>query len=398
MTMMMTGARARAWAGRARAGTALLLLLAGVGLPAVAAAQATPVTEADAAATPVAGAIEARVIGTTSFPSDLEFEGTLVGGLSGLDYDPAADRWIALSDDRSDNAPARFYDLRVSYDAEAFGGVEFAAAATLLQGNGEPYPNREQGGAVPDPEAIRFDPATEALWFTSEGSRELGIDPFVAANDANGHLIAAPPLPERFRMNPDEEVGPRENLVFEGLTFAADGASLWLVMEGPLFEDGPEATVEQGPTVRLSNLDRSGNVLAEHAYPVDPIPVAPAGFGTSGVTEVLAVDGDRFLVVERASAEDAEGIFTNYVRLYEADLGGATDVRDVASLAEGGFTPVAKRLVLDLNAAGIGAIDNIEGIAWGPDLANGNRSLLLVSDNNFNETQVTQFIALEVLP
>jgi hypothetical protein len=372
------------------------LLLAGVGLPGVAAGQASPA--ASPAASPVAGAIEVRLLGVETFPSDLEFEGTLVGGLSGIDYDPEAGRWIALSDDRSENDPARYYELDVRYDESGFGGVDFLSVVTLRQGNGEPYPNEEQGGNVPDPEAIRFDPATEALWYTSEGDRDLGIDPFVAATAEEGHLIAAPPLPEAFKMNQDEEVGPRENLVFEGLTFAADGESVWLAMEGALFQDGPEATAEEGSTVRLTNVDRTGDVLAQHPYEVDPIPVEPAGFGTSGVTEILAIDEERFLVVERASAEDEEGVFTNYVKVYEANVGGATDVAGVEALDEvGEVTPVAKRLVLDLNEAGVDPVDNIEGITWGPELANGNRSLLLVSDNNFNETQVTQFVALEAL-
>lgn len=41
-------------------------------------------------------------------------------------------------------------------------------------------------------------------------------------------------------------------------------------------------------------------------------------------------------------------------------------------------------------------LDNIEGITWGPTLASGNRTLVLVSDNNFSGTQFTQFVALEV--
>ncbi len=199
-------------------------------------------------------------------------------------------------------------------------------------------------------------------------------------------------------MNPSAEIGPQENLAFEGLSFAADGSSLWLAMEGPLYQDGENATAEQGATVRFTNIDRSGNVLGQYAYPIDPIPVVPAGFGLNGVTEILAIDQDRILVIERASSEDENGIYTNFIKIYEADVRGATNVQDVASLAGADFTPISKRLVLDLNAAGVDPIDNIEGITWGPPLANGNRTLLLVSDDNFNETLVTEFIALEVLP
>jgi hypothetical protein len=51
-----------------------------------------------------------------------------------------------------------------------------------------------------------------------------------------------------------------------------------------------------------------------------------------------------------------------------------------------------------LDKADIGYVDNIEGISWGPKLANGHRSLILVSDNNFNPDQRTQFLAFEVMP
>jgi hypothetical protein len=39
-------------------------------------------------------------------------------------------------------------------------------------------------------------------------------------------------------------------------------------------------------------------------------------------------------------------------------------------------------------------IDNVEGLTWGPRLASGERSLLLVSDDNFAAEEFTRFIAL----
>ena len=41
--------------------------------------------------------------------------------------------------------------------------------------------------------------------------------------------------------------------------------------------------------------------------------------------------------------------------------------------------------------------DNIEGITLGPILPNGNRSVILVSDNNFSPTQQSQFMLLELI-
>src|SRR5687767_11421226 len=64
---------------------------------ATATAQSTP------EATPVAETLQVKVLGVQTFPPDLMYEGTLVGGLSGIDYDPESGHWIAISDDRSDN-------------------------------------------------------------------------------------------------------------------------------------------------------------------------------------------------------------------------------------------------------------------------------------------------------
>ena len=40
---------------------------------------------------------------------------------------------------------------------------------------------------------------------------------------------------------------------------------------------------------------------------------------------------------------------------------------------------------------------NMEGITFGPNF-NGKRTLILVADNNFSRSQLTQFIALELDP
>ena len=60
------------------------------------------------------------------------------------------------------------------------------------------------------------------------------------------------------------------------------------------------------------------------------------------------------------------------------------------------FTPVTKRLILNVETdLGIEP-DNIEGMAFGPALPDGRLPLILVSDNNFAATQTTQFIVLAV--
>ena len=372
--------------------TAIALAVAGALAPLAALAQATP------AATPAAPTFgDVRVLGVATLPNDLMVGETLVGGLSGIDYDAATDRYYVISDDRSDNAPARFYTASVPVSEQGIGAVTIDGATSFPQADGTPYPNASAGGNVPDPESIRLDPSTGALFYTSEGSEKLQIDPFVASTTTDGHFIAQPALPPIFAMSPDGLTGPRDNLVFEGLSFDVDGQSLWLAMEGPLHQDGPTPTFDHGAVTRITNVDRSGAVLGQYAYELNPLPGEDlGGYAGSGVTEILAVDETRFLVVERAFVADADGVGVNTIKVYEIDIAGATDVKSQQWLTPGGYTPVSKTLVLDLAEAGVTPIDNVEGLTWGPTLANGNRTLVLVSDNNFNDTQVTEFIAVEV--
>ncbi len=63
---------------------------------------------------------------------------------------------------------------------------------------------------------------------------------------------------------------------------------------------------------------------------------------------------------------------------------------------------LAPKLVADFDTVGLSRLDNTEGMAWGPTLAGrdgkpGNRTLVCVSDDNFNPAQVTQFVAFEFL-
>ena len=161
-----------------------------------------------------------RFIGAVTVPNDQTVDGTLVGGLSGIDYDPAADLWYLISDDKSDKNPARFYTAKLAFDKARFAAVEIEHAVALLQPDGQPYPNAKAGGDVPDPEAIRRDPETGDLWWTSEGDRKLGLSPFLRVAAPDGKQVSDIPVPGIFTMNKDQEIGPRHNLGFEGLSFA----------------------------------------------------------------------------------------------------------------------------------------------------------------------------------
>lgn len=113
---------------------------------------------------------------------------------------------------------------------------------------------------------------------------------------------------------------------------------------------------------------------------------------------MLAINDHQFLILERSGVQAADGNYSNYIRIYEADATQATNVNNLDSLSAGQFAPLTKKLVLDLNTLGLPKLDNVEGMAWGPKLQNGHDSLILVSDNNFGASQVTQLLAFDVSP
>lgn len=344
-----------------------------------------------------------RLIGEQRIALKHAFEGTTVGGLSGIDYDAANKSWVMESDDRSEINPARFYRAALNFDSKAFTSVTLSSVHFFTQPDGSRYPNLahaklDRGDQVADIETIRVDPQDGSLWYGSEGNRKVGLHPFVRHADSGGRYLATLPTPAMFNVS-KEEIGSRNNMTFEALSFASDGKSLWLGMEAALYQDGPLATPDNGAVVRITRLDRAGKVLGQYAYPIEPVASrpGPGREADNGVSEILAVNDHQVLVVERAGVANADGVYTNHVRIYEMETEGATDVQALPALAAASYVPARKRLLLDLEKAGLARVDNIEGISWGPRLENGRRSLVLISDDNFNPLQVTQILAFEVL-
>jgi hypothetical protein len=350
---------------------------------------------------PIAGL---RFIGEQRIPHRQVFHGTLVGGLSSIDYDSRSGTWIAASDDRSELGPARFYTARLDYDARGFSAAKLESVHTFRQIDGSVYPALKdaasRGGEVADVEAIRFDPQGDGIWYASEGSDALASGPFVKRAGGEGGYRSSLPLPDMFKAARDKTAGPRGNLSFEALAFAPDGRSLWVGMEAPLYQDGALASPERGAVSRFTRFDRNGKVLAQYAYPVDRVQgrPAPGRFGDNGVSEMLVVDSRHLLALERSGVQDAAGRFAFFIRLYLVDLEGATDIAAYPTLDGAAYATLKKHLLMDFSRAGLDKIDNLEGMSWGPVLDNGHRSLVLISDDNFSADEVTQLLAFEVLP
>lgn len=342
--------------------------------------------------------ISLRFIGEQTIEHRAQVGKTMFGGISGIDYDEKRDVFYLLSDDRSDNDPARFYTAKFKITASEFAKPEFTAVTSLKKPDGANFGNKtDDPKHVTDPEAIRYRAQNDTLLWTSEGDKKLGLAPYVREMQLDGtHLRELPTLP-MFAMK-DGDAGSRDNATFEGMTLPRDGKSAWVAMEAPIYEDGAVPTVASGGApLRITQYDlSSGQALRQIAYQPDAIPhrpMPPNAYADNGVPEVLMFDEHRMLVLERSFSV---GI-GNSLRIYVIDTRDGSDTKAVAALKPGNHAVVKKTLVINFDSLNLMKLDNTEAMSFGPRLANGNRTLIVASDDNFNRRQINQFLAFEVV-
>ncbi len=356
-----------------------------------------------------------RFIGEQRIAFNTKFQNTAVGGLSGIDYDGTT--WFLMCDDAADSNAVRFYTASLTITPTAFSPVTLTGVTTIKDQRGGDYPRRPSANAV-DPEGLCVDPTDNTLYWSSEGYRPT---PGGGANPINGRIIANPfihqirrdgtfirnlPLPSRYNMDTlaNPPVGPRNNGVFESVRLSANKQHVWAAMEEPLFNDGERSTPTNNGIIRMIRFNKAtGQADAEFAYRMDrlvPTPNPPGAFFVHGVVEILPVTDTTMLVMERSFAVGGTPDYN--IRIYEASLNGATNVLNINNINPASVSVMRKRLIIDFESIASNLqnrrIDNVEGMCFGPKLPNGNLTLVVVSDDNFNPSQVTQFIAFEVLP
>lgn len=114
------------------------------------------------------------------------------------------------------------------------------------------------------------------------------------------------------------------------------------------------------------------------------------------MAELLWINDDTALTLERGFERLDDGSTLQTIRIYQITL------PDRLSQSEG-ERPLPKRLVLDLDSVkdrfseGFRRLDNYEGLSLGPQLPNGDRTLLVISDDNYNNQQRTSLLAFRIV-
>lgn len=206
----------------------------------------------------------------------------------------------------------------------------------------------------------------------------------------------------------------RGNRGFESLTLSYDGKSMWTANEEALTIDGPASSLSASTVVRLQRMDViSNSVMAteQFAYMVAPIHTGTQTNSRtrSGLVDLVALPDGSLLTLERSLAITGsffgQEIYGYENRIYQVDTSSATDLNvsmfDTGLQGES-FTPASKTLLWSgqTGMAPLGAGENMEGLTFGPRLANGNWSLLGVVDNGGSTDPLSSntVVAFELTP
>jgi len=363
-------------------------------------------------------AMELNFLGSFDPPrEDWTFEGFQAGEISGLSF-ASNDTYYAIADDRSENIlpPGVLYELQIQVDLKRLHSVGVKGVIQLANDSSmagiQPYAPGELDGE-------------EVLWmedgFIACSERDSANAPWIRQFTHTGELVAELPIPEKFIPAFEGEVqvrGVRENLSLEAATITPDGSTLYVANQQALVQDGAVSTADAGSPVRIIEYDLTGDfpaVVGEYVYLTEPLFVRPA-VGKSGDNSVpgMAYVGhitpEIDLIVMERSYVDGAG---NHICLFGVKLDPYVYDREKVLAAES--------LVADPDTAYTGLTvhkipllrlsddpkqsdvdfdpDNMEAIAVGSTLANGNYTLILASDNNFSATyQRNVFAAFEIDP
>ncbi|MBD2457136.1 esterase-like activity of phytase family protein [Nostoc sp. FACHB-87] len=329
---------------------------------------------------------------------------TQLGGLSGVTYDAVNNRYYAISDDRSQFGPARFYTFTTDPATINTTGVNFTNVTPLTDSN-----NNFFALNTIDLEGIALT-NNGTVFISSEGEVTpiRVLDPFIREFSlSTGQQIKSLPVPAKFlpvfndinnngTLDPGEQTsGIRNQLAFESLTITLDQKTLFTATENALFQDASANNTVNSRIIKY-NLE-SSQPEKEYLYSTET--------NNTGLVDLLAIDNQGTLLALERTFDPTLGVT---IKIYEISVQNATDISAIDSLNSlttqelAAIQPVKKRLVLDLtelnlpNSDGFHptGLDNIEGLTFGPKLADGRQSIVLVSDNNFNQSQFTQILAL----
>ncbi|MDM3872622.1 esterase-like activity of phytase family protein [Porticoccus sp. W117] len=303
------------------------------------------------------------------------------GGISGIDYIAEDNKYLLISDDRSEKDKARAYEIALDENLS----IESLDVTYLKDRLGRDFLPKQV-----DPESIRYYSKNSVFWSTELS--EEGPAAFISDFDAG--LTKSFTLPEHIYPHQNGSAGARSNKFIEGITFSIDKKYVIFSLEAPLIQDGRVPSYTEGGRIRLLVFEASSQELvAEYFYTLDAIPeraTAEPYLSDNGVSEILMIDTKNLLVLERSGWHIGGGEFDFDNRVYSVQIPLIDNSERREPL---GRDPINLEKTLFMRVGDfIGQQQgNLEGFTLGPNYGE-RQSLLIISDNNFSSRQDTQLL------
>lgn len=360
--------------------------------------------------------------GSVTWPGNSMPADRLGGFGSGIAYTGFGNTYVAVNDrgpgdGQANNYPDRFHAIDIAVDITkpvdssiSFNLLETRLLIDTLNRNLVGQSNAFSTTNAAD--TLRFDP--EAVRVTNSGnlivSDEYG--PFIYEFAPTGKMVRRIELPAKFQIALDKQsadpanelpptntTGRQPNRGMEGLAITPDGKYAFGIMQNSLIQDNSfdaGSTTRRGLHNRIVRIDLTTGETKEFVYELNR--------RQNGVNEIVAINQNEFLVIER---DGDAGTAAAFKQIYKIDVSAATDVSNKATLPRSGtiagVTKVSKSLFLDLldpafGLAGASFPEKIEGLAFGPTLSDGRLLLLVTSDNDFDIAKTSNIYAFAIEP
>ncbi len=345
-----------------------------------------------------------------------KFTNDMLGGISAIAWAGEGDLYWFLPDrgplDGAVDWSCRVHKVRITVGGSSKVTTELVETVLLkddrnmvFTGLASAYEETETRTRRLDPEGIRVG-ADGNLFVSDEyGPRLIEFKP-------TGDMVREFEIPSRYKIdnpgvskateNPINQSGRQCNRGMEGLAISTDGKRLFGLMQSPLLQDSFRQQLIDKPAglnCRMPVFDMKGDWRGEYLYRLDSV--------SNKLNEILAFDRNQFITIER---DGNVGTEAQYKKLMLIAIDEASDTCDQeempATEQPEGIKGVAKEVLVDLldpkwNLAGQRMPEKIESLAFGPDFPNGDRLLIVASDNDFvseNATQLFVFRIPQALP
>ena len=321
-----------------------------------------------------ARALELKLVTTARLQGDVKFEKTTLAGLSGLTFNPEKKLWVAISDDRGRFGQPRFYDLdfKVSAKSDKLSLNVVPRSVVFIHSK----ENKNQKNIAG--KGIVFLPWGNYL-IANEGdlSQKPRVAPTLLDIKQDGSIVRNFSLPDEVlpELLGPQRKGIQNNRGPEGMAASGEGKMVWAAIESPLIQE-KESHPNQ---IRILQYEMTEAWVIKptksYYYPLEKASPG-AVLSERGVSEIFWLQSSDLLVMERS------------FEVYDQHLGYAVKIFKVTVGEEGAV--LKKELVVDLKSLGL-KVANFEGMTFGPDLPDGRKTLLIMSNNHFQKDVATEF-------